>query len=200
MDDPQNHNALSGALTVQLQRELALLCADARLKSIVLTGSGEFFSVGGDWQMMQERAHTYAAARRGHHRAVALDPPPVRRHRAPDHRHGEDRDRGDQRACGRRGAGLGAQLRPDLRRRGGAPGHRLRAHRPGAGDRHQLGAGAAPRPRARHGAGAARRRDQRTRGRPDWAWSTPRCRAPSCSRTRSAGASASPGCRSTCRR
>jgi 2-(1,2-epoxy-1,2-dihydrophenyl)acetyl-CoA isomerase len=42
MDDPANHNALSGALTIQLQRALAELCADARLRSIVLTGTGEF--------------------------------------------------------------------------------------------------------------------------------------------------------------
>src|SRR5262245_516300 len=60
MDDPGNHNALSGPLTIQLQRALAELCADPRLKTIVLTGTGDFFSVGGDWQMMEERAHSYA--------------------------------------------------------------------------------------------------------------------------------------------
>jgi 2-(1,2-epoxy-1,2-dihydrophenyl)acetyl-CoA isomerase len=65
MDDPGNHNALSGPLTLQLQRSLAELCADARLRTIVLTGSGEFFSVGGDWQMMQDRAHTYASRAEG---------------------------------------------------------------------------------------------------------------------------------------
>jgi 2-(1,2-epoxy-1,2-dihydrophenyl)acetyl-CoA isomerase len=57
MDDPGNHNALSGPLTMQLQRALAELCADPRLQTLVLTGTGEFFSVGGDWQMMEERAH-----------------------------------------------------------------------------------------------------------------------------------------------
>lgn len=65
LDDPDNHNALSGPLTLQLQRELAALCADARLRSIVLAGTGEFFSVGGDWKMMEERAHTYASRAEG---------------------------------------------------------------------------------------------------------------------------------------
>ncbi len=65
MDDAANHNALSGPLTIQLQRALAELCADPRLRSIVLTGTGEFFSVGGDWQMMQERAHTYVERAEG---------------------------------------------------------------------------------------------------------------------------------------
>jgi 2-(1,2-epoxy-1,2-dihydrophenyl)acetyl-CoA isomerase len=60
MDDPANHNALSGPLTLQLQRALGELCADPRLQTLVLTGTGDFFSVGGDWQMMEERAHTYA--------------------------------------------------------------------------------------------------------------------------------------------
>ena len=60
MDDPGNHNALSGPLTLQLQRALGELCADPRLQTLVLTGTGDFFSVGGDWPMMEERAHTYA--------------------------------------------------------------------------------------------------------------------------------------------
>jgi 2-(1,2-epoxy-1,2-dihydrophenyl)acetyl-CoA isomerase len=60
MDDPANHNALSGPLTLQLQRALGELCADPRLQTLVLTGTGDVFSVGGDWQMMEERAHTYA--------------------------------------------------------------------------------------------------------------------------------------------
>jgi 2-(1,2-epoxy-1,2-dihydrophenyl)acetyl-CoA isomerase len=60
MDDPGNHNALSGPLTLQLQRTLAELCADPRLRTLVLTGTGDFFSVGGDWEMMQSRAHSYA--------------------------------------------------------------------------------------------------------------------------------------------
>lgn len=65
MDDPANHNALSGPLTIQLQRALAELCADPRLRSIVLTGTGDFFSVGGDWQMMEQRAHSYAERAEG---------------------------------------------------------------------------------------------------------------------------------------
>src|SRR5262245_10097259 len=65
MDDPGNHNALSGPLTIQLQRALAELCADPRVRSIVLTGTGEFFSVGGDWQMMLERAHSYGERAEG---------------------------------------------------------------------------------------------------------------------------------------
>ena len=65
MDDPANHNALSGVLTIQLQQALAALCADPRLRTIVLTGTGDFFSVGGDWQMMEERAHSYAQRAEG---------------------------------------------------------------------------------------------------------------------------------------
>jgi 2-(1,2-epoxy-1,2-dihydrophenyl)acetyl-CoA isomerase len=65
MDDEANHNALSGALTLQLQQALGQLCADARLRTIVLTGTGDFFSVGGDWQMMQDRAHTFARRAEG---------------------------------------------------------------------------------------------------------------------------------------
>ena len=60
MDDPGNHNALSGPLTLQLQRALGELCADPRIQTLVLTGTGDFFSVGGDWEMMQSRAHSYA--------------------------------------------------------------------------------------------------------------------------------------------
>jgi 2-(1,2-epoxy-1,2-dihydrophenyl)acetyl-CoA isomerase len=65
MDDPGNHNALSGPLTIQLQRALADACADPRLRTIVLTGTGDFFSVGGDWEMMKTRAHTYAGRAEG---------------------------------------------------------------------------------------------------------------------------------------
>jgi enoyl-CoA hydratase/carnithine racemase len=60
MDDPANHNALSGPLTILLERALGELCADPRLQTLVLTCSGDFFSVVGDWQMMEERAHTFA--------------------------------------------------------------------------------------------------------------------------------------------
>jgi 2-(1,2-epoxy-1,2-dihydrophenyl)acetyl-CoA isomerase len=65
MDDPGNHNALSGPLTLQLQRALAELCADPRLQTIVLTGTGDFFSVGGDWEMMEQRAHTFGQRAEG---------------------------------------------------------------------------------------------------------------------------------------
>jgi 2-(1,2-epoxy-1,2-dihydrophenyl)acetyl-CoA isomerase len=65
LDDPGNHNALSGPLTIQLQRALADACADPRLRTILLTGTGDFFSVGGDWEMMKTRAHTYAGRAEG---------------------------------------------------------------------------------------------------------------------------------------
>jgi 2-(1,2-epoxy-1,2-dihydrophenyl)acetyl-CoA isomerase len=60
LDDPDNMNALSGPLTVQLQRALATALDDPALRSVVLTGAGSFFSVGGDWKLMEDRAHTYA--------------------------------------------------------------------------------------------------------------------------------------------
>ncbi len=58
LDDPANMNALSGALTVQLRRALTGVLADPSLRAVVLTGTDPFFSVGGDWKLMQERAHT----------------------------------------------------------------------------------------------------------------------------------------------
>jgi 2-(1,2-epoxy-1,2-dihydrophenyl)acetyl-CoA isomerase len=60
LDDPANMNALSGPLTVQLRRALETSLADPTLRSIVLTGVDPFFSVGGDWKLMQDRGHTYA--------------------------------------------------------------------------------------------------------------------------------------------
>lgn len=59
MNDPSNHNALSGALTVQLHRALRQLCDEPQVRSVVLTGEGSWFSVGGDWELMRSRAHTY---------------------------------------------------------------------------------------------------------------------------------------------
>jgi 2-(1,2-epoxy-1,2-dihydrophenyl)acetyl-CoA isomerase len=58
LDDPVNMNALSGALTVQLRRALETILADTSVRSVVLTASDPFFSVGGDWKLMRERAHT----------------------------------------------------------------------------------------------------------------------------------------------
>jgi 2-(1,2-epoxy-1,2-dihydrophenyl)acetyl-CoA isomerase len=60
MADVENHNALSGPLTVQLRRALEALVADPDARVIVLTGKGRFFSVGGDWKLMVDRAHTFA--------------------------------------------------------------------------------------------------------------------------------------------
>jgi len=65
MNDPENQNALSGALTVQLRRALEQLTADPDLRVLVLTGEGGFFSVGGDWKLMTDRAHTYAERSEG---------------------------------------------------------------------------------------------------------------------------------------
>lgn len=60
MVDEANNNALSGPLTVELQETLSELVAEDALRAIVLTGSGRVFSVGGDWKLMTERAHTFA--------------------------------------------------------------------------------------------------------------------------------------------
>jgi len=65
LDDPDNANALSGELTVQLRRALAAALADPALRSVVLTGSGPMFSVGGDWKLMRDRAHTHAERAEG---------------------------------------------------------------------------------------------------------------------------------------
>ena len=58
LDDPANQNALSGPLTVQLRRALSDALADASVRTVVLTGTDPYFSVGGDWKLMRERAHT----------------------------------------------------------------------------------------------------------------------------------------------
>jgi 2-(1,2-epoxy-1,2-dihydrophenyl)acetyl-CoA isomerase len=60
LDDPENYNALSGPLTVQLKRVLGEALGDPSLRAVVLTGADPMFSVGGDWKLMRERGHTYA--------------------------------------------------------------------------------------------------------------------------------------------
>jgi 2-(1,2-epoxy-1,2-dihydrophenyl)acetyl-CoA isomerase len=65
LDDPENHNALSGALTVQLKRALGDALADDALRSVVLTGTDPMFSVGGDWKLMRDRGHGYAERAEG---------------------------------------------------------------------------------------------------------------------------------------
>lgn len=60
MNDPDNLNALSAELTVQLRKALEGLLADPDLRVLVLTGTPPAFSVGGDWKLMIERGHTYA--------------------------------------------------------------------------------------------------------------------------------------------
>jgi len=60
MQDSANMNALSGPLTVQLHRALATVTSDPAVRVVVLTGSDEVFSVGGDWRLMRDRAHTYS--------------------------------------------------------------------------------------------------------------------------------------------
>src|SRR4029453_6033279 len=59
LDDPGNMNALSGALTGQRPCEVGGAPADPTLRSVGLTGVDPFFSVGGDWKLMRDRAHTY---------------------------------------------------------------------------------------------------------------------------------------------
>jgi len=65
MADEANHNALSGPLTVQLQDTLAEVIAERDVRIIVLTGVGDVFSVGGDWKLMTERAHSFAEREEG---------------------------------------------------------------------------------------------------------------------------------------
>jgi 2-(1,2-epoxy-1,2-dihydrophenyl)acetyl-CoA isomerase len=65
LDDPENHNALSGPLTVQLKRTLEAVLAETALRSVVLTGSDPMFSVGGDWKLMRDRGHGYAERAEG---------------------------------------------------------------------------------------------------------------------------------------
>jgi 2-(1,2-epoxy-1,2-dihydrophenyl)acetyl-CoA isomerase len=60
MDDPENMNALSGTLTVQLRDTLEASLRDPAVRAVVLTGSDPAFSVGGDWKLMTGRAHSYA--------------------------------------------------------------------------------------------------------------------------------------------
>lgn len=57
LDDADNMNALSGELTVELHRKLRDAAADRRVRAIQLTGEGSYFSVGGDWKLMEGRAH-----------------------------------------------------------------------------------------------------------------------------------------------
>jgi 2-(1,2-epoxy-1,2-dihydrophenyl)acetyl-CoA isomerase len=58
LDDPENMNALSGPLTVQLRRALAGALGDSSVRAVLLTAADPFFSVGGDWKLMREWAHT----------------------------------------------------------------------------------------------------------------------------------------------
>lgn len=57
LDDPENMNALSGPLTVQLRRRLAEALADPGVRAVVVAATDPMFSVGGDWKLMRERAH-----------------------------------------------------------------------------------------------------------------------------------------------
>jgi 2-(1,2-epoxy-1,2-dihydrophenyl)acetyl-CoA isomerase len=65
LDDPENYNALSGVLTVQLKRALGEALADPALRSVVLTGADPMFSVGGDWKLMRDRGHGYGERAEG---------------------------------------------------------------------------------------------------------------------------------------
>lgn len=57
LDDPENMNALSGPLTVQLRRRLADAIADPGTRVVVLAATDPMFSVGGDWKLMRDRGH-----------------------------------------------------------------------------------------------------------------------------------------------
>ena len=65
LDDPENHNALSGVLTVQLRRALGEALADPALRSVVVTAADPMFSVGGDWKLMRDRGHGYGERAEG---------------------------------------------------------------------------------------------------------------------------------------
>lgn len=60
MNDPGNQNALSGLLSVQLRDTLEATLRDPAVRAVILTGADPAFSVGGDWKLMRDRAHTYA--------------------------------------------------------------------------------------------------------------------------------------------
>jgi 2-(1,2-epoxy-1,2-dihydrophenyl)acetyl-CoA isomerase len=59
MDDPANMNALGGVLTVQLRDLLESTLRDPSVRAVILTGTDPAFSVGGDWKLMTDRAHSY---------------------------------------------------------------------------------------------------------------------------------------------
>jgi 2-(1,2-epoxy-1,2-dihydrophenyl)acetyl-CoA isomerase len=65
MDDPDNQNALGGLLSVQLRDTLEATLRDPSVRAVILTGADPAFSVGGDWKLMRDRAHTYTERAEG---------------------------------------------------------------------------------------------------------------------------------------
>ena len=57
---PDKLNALNHATIGELQRAFDAARSDAGVRVVVLTGTADVFSVGGDWRLMRDRAHTYA--------------------------------------------------------------------------------------------------------------------------------------------
>lgn len=56
LNSPSTRNAMSNALMRELRTAMAELAADATVRAVVLTGSGDIFSAGGDLKGMQRQA------------------------------------------------------------------------------------------------------------------------------------------------
>ncbi|MFL6125946.1 enoyl-CoA hydratase-related protein [Actinophytocola sp.] len=66
LDSPENRNALSTELLVELADTLEALDADAGVRAVVLTGGSELFASGADVRQLREISPVeYAASARG---------------------------------------------------------------------------------------------------------------------------------------
>ena len=148
LNRPEQRNALSTGLLVELREQLRSVRDDPAVRVVVLGGAGESFCAGADLGEFPDggvRRAEPRAATAGERGARAADGP-----RAADARHGE-------RVRGRRRVGPGAGVRPVLR----LGRRRLRAPR----GRQGLPAARSPRGPARAGGGTgARRADHVRRG------------------------------------
>jgi 2-(1,2-epoxy-1,2-dihydrophenyl)acetyl-CoA isomerase len=66
LNSPANMNAISLALRSGLADELPGLLGDPQIRCLILTGTGEAFSAGGDIKQMQERGATEVRSRLSH--------------------------------------------------------------------------------------------------------------------------------------
>lgn len=65
LNDPESMNALGGVLSVQLRDTLEATLRDPSVRAVILTGADPAFSVGGDWKLMVDRAHSYVGRDEG---------------------------------------------------------------------------------------------------------------------------------------